>query len=194
MRTTDQPTPASEQAFREPLENGPLCVTLIGMPGSGKTTLGRVLSEHLGWMLMDTDNLMEAWWGLPLQALRDELGLDGFLLAEEKAVLSLCVNRCVISTGGSVVYSGQAMARLKELGPVVHLDACLPVITRRVAACPDRGLAMQEDQSLADLFEERAPLYLQYADYRVCTDRDDSNTCAIVLRDWLKEYEEKQAP
>jgi len=140
------------------------CVSLIGMAGAGKTTLGRTLSKALQWVHVDTDRLLEAYWGCGLQQLVDSLGLEDFLRAEERLVSELWLWRCVISTGGSVVYGEQALAHLKTLGPVVYLHVSLPTVMERVQDGNGRGLACRAGQSLAQLYAEREPLYRSAAD------------------------------
>jgi shikimate kinase len=150
-------------------EARPLCLTLIGMAAAGKSMIGRALAGLLGWLHVDTDRLLEAHFGTCLQDVRERLGLEGFLLAEEQLTSELFLNRCVISTGGSVVYGERAMARLRTLGPVVLLDTELEVIEQRLSDYSTRGLVIRSGQSIRDLFEERRPLYRKYADHVVPT-------------------------
>lgn len=151
------------------------CVSLIGMAGAGKSTLGRMLSERLGWAHLDTDNLIEATYGMPLQQVLDGLGLEAFLSAEETVVATLMVRRTVVSTGGSVVYGPRAVERLKLLGPVVFLDVSLETFLRRVGGGEGRGLAVAPGKSFADVFHERQPLYQAAADITLRTDEGDRN-------------------
>jgi len=162
------------------------CISLIGMAGSGKSTLGRLLSQSLSWAHVDTDRLLEAWWGTNLQSIRDHLGLKGFLQAEEKIVLDLRLNRCVISTGGSVVYSAPAMDYLKSLGPIIYLHSELQTILERVQNLSTRGLAMDKGQTLEDIYMQRKPLYEQYADFVVSTDQNSPQKCVQLIEQWLK--------
>ncbi len=97
------------------------CLSLIGMAGAGKSTLGALLARRLDWAHLDTDRLLESYYGLPLQQLLDSVGLETFLQLEEHQVGSLGAQRVVISTGGSVVYSRRAVDRLRMRGPVVFL-------------------------------------------------------------------------
>lgn len=170
----------------------PLCITFIGMPGSGKSTLASGLAERLGWAFLDTDHLMEAWYGLPLEALRNSLGLDQFLEAEEETLVSLDVNRCVIATGGSAVYSSRAMQALKSSGVVIYLQADYATISRRISRHPERGLVMQPGQSLFDLYLERRELYERYADLVQSTASASIQNCIQTLERsvydlWFKE-------
>lgn len=149
------------------------CVSLIGMAGAGKSTLGRMLAERLDWAHLDTDNLIEATYGQPLQQVLDGLGLAEFLRAEETVVATLMVRRTVVSTGGSVVYGPRAVERLKLLGPVVFLEVGLETFLQRVGGGEGRGLAVAPGKSFADVFHERQPLYRAAADFTLRTDEGD---------------------
>jgi shikimate kinase len=149
------------------------------MPGSGKSTLASGLAERLGWAFLDTDHLMEAWYGLPLEA-------------EEETLVSLDVNRCVIATGGSAVYSSRAMQALKSSGVVIYLQADYATISRRISRHPERGLVMQPGQSLFDLYLERRELYERYADLVQSTASASIQNCIQTLERsvydlWFKE-------
>jgi shikimate kinase len=162
------------------------CVTLIGMAGAGKSTLGRLLADHLGWAHLDTDQLIEASYGLPLQEVLDGLGLETFLRAEESLVSTLNVRRTVISTGGSVVYGPEAMERLKLLGPIIFLEIDLPAFLKRVGDGEGRGLAIAVGKTREDVFAERQPLYRAAADFTLRTDEDSRQVCLERLHSWLK--------
>jgi shikimate kinase len=166
------------------------CLSLIGMAGAGKSTLGRIVAERLGWAHIDTDRLLEAYYGMPLQTLLDGLGLTDFLAVENKLVSMLGVRRAVISTGGSVVYGAEAMERLRLLGPVVYLEIGLEDFLRRVTPDDNRGLAIAPGRSLADLFAERQPLYSAAADFTVRTDRHGHKESLEQLMAWLEENPE----
>ena len=142
-------------------------IILIGMPGCGKTTLGTELSEKIGYGYVDSDSVLVARAGKRLNEIIAEVGREGFLDLEAKVNSELCANRCVIATGGSVVYRASAMEKLKLLGTVVYLKHPLEVIARRLGDLQKRGVAMQEGFTLKDLYEERAPLYEKYADITV---------------------------
>lgn len=163
------------------------CVTLIGMAGAGKTTVGAALARLLGWAHVDTDHLVEAFFGRALQDVFDGLGRERFLAAEEEIVAGLKMQRAVISTGGSVVYGPAAVARLKELGPVVHLEPGMKEARRRVGDGLGRGLAIAAGQSFEDLYRERLPLYEAAADLRLSSSDSSAATCAEAIADWLGE-------
>ena len=147
-----------------------MCVTLIGMAGAGKSTIGRKLAEGLGWAQVDTDFLIEAAYGVRLQTVADALSKEEFLDMEGAVIRTLRMRRAVLSTGGSVIYRDEAMRHLKSLGPVVYLKLSLPVILERISRKPDRGLAIAPGQTIEDLFREREELYHKWADHVVSTE------------------------
>ena len=163
------------------------CLSLIGMAGAGKSTLGRLLAEKLGWAHLDTDRLIEAYYGLPLQEILDGLGLKTFLTLENTLVSMLGVRRAVISTGGSVVYGAAALERLRLLGPVVFLEIGLPAFLSRVGDAGNRGLAIAPGCTKQGLFTERQPLYQTAADFTLRTDEHNHAASLERLLVWLEE-------
>lgn len=154
------------------------CLVLVGMAGAGKSTIGTLLSRALDWGHLDTDRLLESYFGAPLQAIFDELGLDAFRRAEERVVSDLKARQLVISTGGSVIYGPGAMRNLKDQGDIVFLDTPLADVRARVGNAMGRGLAIGPDQSLDDLYAERRPLYMDAADVVVDTHGLSPDQCA----------------
>ena len=139
-------------------------IILIGMPGCGKSKLGFLLSERLGYGYLDSDNVIVAREGKELSEIIAEAGTEGFLDIEGKVNSQLCCNRCVIATGGSVIYRDGAMQQLKKIGKVVYLKHSYEVIERRLGDLKKRGVALKEGFTLRDLYNERTPLYEKYAD------------------------------
>lgn len=138
---------------------------LIGMPGCGKSTVGRRLAQNLGLPFVDTDAVLLEQTGLTTGELSASTDRTGFLEAETRAVCSVRPESpTVIATGGSVVYSRRAMRHLKQIGTVIYLDVPLPVLQRRLGDLQRRGVVLKPDQTLADLYRERTRLYRRYAD------------------------------
>lgn len=139
-------------------------ITLIGMPGAGKSVVGRVVAERLGLSYLDVDQVLEAKYGKPLQQILDEAGDEEFVRLEEEAVLGLGdIRDTLVSPGGSVVYSPAAMERLKSISTVVFLNVPLPDLRKRLVV-DGRGVVKGRGFTLEQLFEERLPLYRRYAD------------------------------
>ncbi len=142
-------------------------IILIGMPGSGKTTLGMELAEILVYGYIDSDSVIVAREGKRLNEIIAEVGREGFLDVEAKVNSELCADRCVIATGGSVIYRDTAMQKLKELGKIVYLKLPYEVIASRLGDLTKRGVALREGFTLKDLYDERTPLYEKYAEITV---------------------------
>ena len=145
-------------------------ILLIGMPGVGKSTVGVLLAKQLGYSFLDTDIHIQAAEGKTLQQLIQTHGISGFCDLEEQYMLSVAVKSHVIATGGSVVYGKAAMKHLKANAGVIHLDLSLDRLKKRLDDLDARGVAIAPGHDLADLYAERHPLYLKYADQTVSTD------------------------
>lgn len=157
------------------------CITLVGMAGAGKSTLGELLAERLGWERLDTDRYMESYYGISLQAIMDTYGLEDFLHIEEHLVSELNLTRTIVSTGGSVIYGEKAVDRLKQLGPMVMLDVDEATFIERVGDGENRGLAIAPGKSMRDLYNERQPLYRAAADITVRTDKSTPEECVDAI-------------
>jgi shikimate kinase len=142
-------------------------IVLIGMPGSGKSTVGAILAKLTSRSFIDTDVLIQTKQGRSLQDIFDHDGYLALRAIEEKVLLDLGCRSHVIATGGSAVYSRAAMEHLKSYGIVGFLNVDLGTLKSRVHDFETRGLAKRSDQSVADLFAERSALYRQYADVTI---------------------------
>ena len=139
-------------------------VSLIGMPGCGKSTTGVLLAKKLGYGFIDTDLLIQQMTRQTLQAIIDCQGFLALREFEQRALLSLAPIQQVIATGGSAVYSQAGIDHLKSLGPLVYLQMDLGELERRVGDYRQRGIASDSKQSFADIYHERCPLYERAAD------------------------------
>lgn len=142
-------------------------VSLIGMPGSGKSTVGVLLAKALAFDFLDTDLVIQKREGRLLQDLVDSLGVDGFLHVEQEAILSLDPQGYVISPGGSVVCREKMVEKLKSFGPLIYLKVPLEELQSRIKDLPTRGIAMESGETLSDVLTKRAPLYEKYADLTI---------------------------
>ena len=146
-------------------------ITLIGMPGAGKSTLGVVLAKKLGYSFVDTDLLLQESTGKLLSEILTEVGVEGFIQQENALLAGLECQHHVIATGGSAVYSEDGMENLKKLGTVLFIEVELEELCGRLS--PDllsRGVVMRgNNTTVAQLYDERVPLYRRYADITVNT-------------------------
>lgn len=165
-------------------------IVLIGMPGSGKSTVGVLLAKRLGLGFIDTDLLIQEETGRTLQDIVDRDGYQALRHIEEQVLLKLNVSRQVISTGGSAVYSEPAMHHLKGLGVVVFLDIPLHVVLERIGDYSARGISRRPDQSLEELFAERFELYSRFADTTIdCVCKNHEEVCDAVSAALVKARE-----
>ncbi len=142
-------------------------VVLIGMPGSGKSTIGIILAKRTSHDFVDTDVLIQH---IEHRSLQDILDKEGYLRLREieaSALQGLNVENHIISTGGSAVYSDAAMQHLRVNGTCIYLDVSVDTLRKRITDYETRGIAKRPEQSFADLFEERTLLYRKYADLTI---------------------------
>ena len=142
-------------------------ITLIGMPASGKSSVGVVLAKRLGKKFVDTDIVIQEKYGKLLKELIEEHGDEGFREIEDEVNAGLDLENSIISPGGSVVYGEKAMRHLKEISVIIYLELSYTAIKSRLGDLRERGITLKEGQSLKDLYLERVPLYEKYADITV---------------------------
>ncbi len=139
-------------------------IIFIGMPASGKSTVGVVVAKRLGYGFVDTDLLIQAQEKKLLKEIIAEVGNEGFLKIENQVNRDVNVERCVISPGGSVVYCEEAMDHFKEIGTIIYLKVSYETINQRISNAKNRGVVLKEGQTLKDLYDERTALFEKYAD------------------------------
>lgn len=139
-------------------------IIFIGMPASGKSTIGVVVAKRLGYEFVDTDLLIQKQEGRLLKDIIKEVGSSGFLKIEDQVNADLMTDHTVISPGGSVVYCEKAMQHYKEIGTIVYLEVPYETIADRIGDVTKRGVVLEKGQTLRDLYEERKILFEKYAD------------------------------
>ena len=142
-------------------------VVLIGMPTSGKSTMGVILAKILGYRFLDADIVIQEKEGKKLSKIIEEEGVDGFIEIENRINAGIETEKTVIATGGSVVYGKEAMDHYKNIGKVVYLKVDMDTLTKRLHNAKQRGVVMREGQSLVSLYNERSALYEKYADITI---------------------------
>lgn len=163
---------------------------LIGMPASGKSTLGVLAAKALGYGFVDGDLVIQEREGRRLPRILREEGIEGFLRIEETVNLTLGqgTTPTVIATGGSAVYSHAAMTHFKAVGQVVYLRLSFEEVRRRLGNFSHRGVVMPEGYTLRRLYDERCSLYEAYAD--VILDEEGKGVGAVL--DALCTYFQKE--
>ncbi len=163
-------------------------IVLIGMPASGKSTLGVVLAKILGMMFEDLDIVIQSKMNATLQDIINERGNEGFIEVENKILSEVKCKDTVLSTGGSAIYSDEAMKHLASIGTVVYLEVPYEEIADRVGNLDVRGVVMRGSaQTVLDLYNERVPLYEKYADITIDTSGIPVGEAAIKVANTIRE-------
>ena len=161
-------------------------IVLIGMPGTGKSVVGRALAQRLDYTFVDMDDLIVETTGKTLPEILREDGLEEFFKIEEKIGVELDRSDTVVSTGGSMVLYEEAMAHLKENGVIVWLETPLSQIEERMPAdLTDRGIAARAGMTIRQIYEQREPLYARYADLIVAS-RDGADDTANQVQQMMR--------
>ena len=172
--TGDAPRAALPSPAPVPLHRGNLF--LVGLPGAGKSTLGRQLARRLNKHFVDADTELENRLGVSIPTIFEIEGEAGFRDREEVTIADLTqLVDVVLSTGGGAVLRPANRARLRENGTVVYLHADPNVLWERVRHSRNRPLLQTGDPRvrLATLYGERDALYREVADHVIESDRDE---------------------
>jgi shikimate kinase len=156
-------------------------LTLIGMPGAGKSTVGIILAKNLSFGFIDTDVLIQINQQKSLQQILDESDHLNLRNIEEREIMKLNIRSHVIATGGSAAYSTNAMSHLLNISKVIFLEVSFEEIERRIHNFKTRGIAKTEDQTFRDLYDERQSLYKKYADIIIDCNRSDQEEIAMRI-------------
>jgi len=157
-------------------------IILIGMPGAGKSTLGIVLAKILNKNFIDADLVIQNQTDKTLQKIIDAMGPEGFIEIENAVLRDIKADNTVLATGGSAIYSDEAMRHLGEIGTIVYLEISYESLVHRLSDFQERGVVLKGGigMSLRELYDERKPLYEQYADITV--NIDDLNITAAARK------------
>lgn len=141
-------------------------IILIGLPGAGKSTLGIVMAKIINYSFVDADLLIQEQTDKTLQMIIDAMGPEGFIQVENEVLKQIECHRTIIATGGSAVYSDEAMQHLRSIGTVVQLKINYEELERRLGDLDERGVVLRDGKvvDLHQLYDERVPLYDRYAD------------------------------
>ena len=121
-------------------------IILIGMPGSGKSSLGVVLAKKIGFGFIDSDLVIQQREGMTLERIIEKHGDAGFIQIENEVNCSISPHHTVIATGGSAVYGKEAMEHFKDIGTVVYLELHRNRSRKDLEALKSEALCLMERQ------------------------------------------------
>ncbi|MFL2715051.1 MAG: shikimate kinase [Gammaproteobacteria bacterium] len=157
-------------------------ISLIGMAGCGKSTVGSAISEKFNLSYIDTDHLIEKKFQMTLEDIKKRFGYKFVRSSEEEVILNINSSTQIISTGGSAVYSSLSMKHLKSFSKIIYIDTPLATIVERIDIGQERGLAVPDGVSISDIYSERKPLYEEFSEHIV----DGSKSIDEIIADIQK--------
>jgi len=155
-------------------------ISLIGMAGAGKSSIGLELAKRLDYTLIDSDELIEDQHSKSLQNILDKEGYIKLREIENLIIKNIHFDGIVLSTGGSAVYSDEAMKHIQKYSKVIFLEVPFTQILERVPSFLDRGFAKAPSQSVEDAFQERQDLYKKYSHFTV-SNTNDLHSCVLEI-------------
>ena len=159
-------------------------IVLIGMPASGKSTVGVILAKILGMDFVDTDIIIQQNEGARLNQIIEKNGVEAFLKTEEQAILNLQARNTVIATGGSVVYSSAAMEHLATGSKIIYLKVQKEELYDRLKDIQERGVVLRHGETMDEMFDIRSKLYEKYADITIYEE-------GLTIEDTVREIRRK---
>ncbi|QRN40585.1 MAG: AAA family ATPase [Neisseriaceae bacterium] len=168
-----------------------LNVYLIGLPGSGKTTIGKALAKKLNKDFFDSDHFLVNRTGVSIKTIFDLEGEQGFRQREKRAIQELTLkHNIVLATGGGSILDEDSRVLLKKTGFVIYLKAKPDSLVERMEKDTSRPLFLGVDtlRTLMDLYEERAPLYNEVAHviYPINNKNSTFHRCVEELSDLIE--------
>ena len=164
-------------------------LVLIGMPGSGKSTVGKQVARSLGYAFFDTDAMVEQAAGMSIPAIFEEHGECYFRDLESEAARKIALEqRAVVSCGGGMILREENMVRLGRNGQIFFLDR--PLERLKTAYMENRPLVQEgeeKEKRLEKLYTERYNLYKKYAKYSIANDTSVSEVAKILVELYRKE-------
>lgn len=171
--------------MEKPMNN----ITLIGMPGAGKSTLGVLLAKRMGYSFHDTDITIQVQTGKTLSELMADIGGDALMKIENDIIASLTPKREVIATGGSAVFGPEGMENLKKRSHIVYLKVSLSEIEKRVGDLVERGVVLNGCKDITELYDQRVSRYEHYAEITIDCDGKTVEQCIDSILQAVKETE-----
>ena len=164
---------------------------LVGMMGSGKTTIGRALSKHFGKVFVDSDEEVQKRTGVTISHIFDIEGETGFRQREIAVIHDLMIrDNLVLATGGGAVLAEQNREMLRQNGIVIYLKAGVHDLWQRTRHDRNRPLLQTADPyaKLTELFQQRDPLYRQVADIVVQSGKQSAHALMLHLANEIEAF------
>lgn len=151
-------------------------IILIGMPGCGKTTIGKLLADQLNRNFIDADQALESYYQTTIPAIFDTQGESGFRKMETAILADICKKSgAVIATGGGCVTQSINYGHLRQNGRIIWIKRPLDLL-------PTDGRPLSQSNKLTDLYSARQPLYRSFCDFEVENDGDPAKTVSEILQ------------
>jgi shikimate kinase len=160
-------------------------IVLIGMPASGKTFVGKDLADKIGWGYIDTDKGIAKNAGKPFFQVFKEAGEKNFLKLEEEYAIDLNLKKHVISPGGSIIFSPEAIDHLKKDGIIIYLQCSYNTIKERLRneSLWERTVIGSKKMTLKEIYDLRVLLYKKYADKTFNADGNLKYLADMIITD-----------
>lgn len=166
-------------------------IVLIGMPASGKSTVGVILAKAVEKDFCDTDILIQKKEGRSLQDIINRDGNEIFSQIERKILSSYSPKNTVVATGGSAVYYEEVMEHFRKDGLIVYIKVDLTEIMRRLDNIETRGVVLEKGQTLEHLYALRCPLYEKESDIVIeATSKTVEETVEAIIQAMKRNLEE----
>jgi shikimate kinase len=166
-------------------------IVLIGMMGAGKSSVGRALERRTGLARLDTDEAINAHFGVSISEIFEKHGEEKFRDAETEVLRNFALDRAaIVTTGGGIVLRPENVELLKRLGTIVWLKADEMTLFERASRRNTRPLLKNDDPRavFSELFRKRAPIYKATADFAIDTSNLNHDEVAEAI---LKKIEEQ---
>ncbi|MBE6976197.1 MAG: shikimate kinase [Ruminococcaceae bacterium] len=170
----DSVIPAIHKALRKQMEN----IILIGMPGSGKSTVGAILAEKTGKALIDADAYLEQKAGCSIPQIFDEVGELGFRHLETQVLRELG------KQSGTIIATGGGCVTKAENYPLLHQNGRIFCLHRKITNLPTLGRPLSQATDLEEMYRIRLPLYQRFADHFIDNNGSAEATAAEILKIW----------
>ncbi|MGB4659542.1 MAG: shikimate kinase, partial [Mobilitalea sp.] len=152
------------------------------------STVGVILAKVMGFQFIDSDLLIQEQEKTLLKDIIAKKGLQGMLDIENQVNSDILTDRCVIATGGSVIYGEQAMEHLRKIGVLVYIKWDYATIDSRLENIKQRGVVFRDDQTLEALYVERCPLYEKYAHIIIDGEGQDEESIMEKIAEEVRAY------